>query len=252
VHFLLLVSLLGLSLVSASVEADAPRPISSQSVKPQKLPVAVPQQPNLSLIKLELSGPIKEGDAIGSGSNFTYHIQNNGSASAPPTTIQFKCSPGCPPQLIGSRPVPGLFAGQIYISSWPNASNNTWAAGTYTLEAIVDPASQAQDADRTDNRKVLTVTVTSLRVYQGKLAVQPLSPHDQPSESLKAASAAKIYPAVLSGTGRRSASINVYANQAQNPLTGRRIANVNVSADFSMNTLVGRRVSTINIAAPAP
>lgn len=126
--------------------------------------------PDLSVAPITPIGPLKDGQAI---APFTVTVRNEGLAASPITEFKVSCSvmegaPGsvCPQCLSGSRSVPSLSAKgkqPDYVSfQWPASTGAAWAKGKYRLTLEIDPARLTKEANKSNNSRILDITVTGL------------------------------------------------------------------------------------------
>jgi len=224
----------------------------SQTIKPGIGNLS--QQPDLAITRLEWSKAFKEGDRIGIDWVLHCEVQNKGSVAAPGTIIRFEGGIGCPRRIDDSKPIPGLLAGKSYSVSWPNASKETWPAGTYNLTVVVDPTNLVKDPDRKNNLKTITFTIGPPKPALNSLPtlVQPQPDAPKPGANmLKVEPIQKTLPQPAAGTGRRAVTLDIDMDRSTvlNTQVGKRIVIMDIAMDRSMvlNTEVGRRTVLMDI-----
>lgn len=138
------------------------------TVKPVKQLVI--KKPDLSIQKMKWSYPLKQGYVVGQNSILNFTIKNQGTASSGNFIIKFTC-PNCPASMTGTRKMTSMAPGAAMGHNWPSPSSvpEKWAAGTYKLEALVDPGRVIQDTKRANNRKIINFVVQGVPISKKKI-----------------------------------------------------------------------------------
>jgi hypothetical protein len=146
-----------------------------------KTTLPVKKTPDLIITSLSWSYALKAGYIVGQNSILNFTVKNQGTAPSGNFTIKLTC-PDCPPSMTGTRNLTSLAPGAGLGQNWPaaTATPEKWAAGTYTLEAVVDPDKVVDDMDRINNAKTLNFTVqdSSVSVKNLKIVQKPLTPNN--------------------------------------------------------------------------
>jgi len=138
------------------------------TVKPVKQLVI--KKPDLSIQDMKWSYPLKQGYIVGQNSILNFTLKNQGTAPSGNFTIKFTC-PNCPPSMTGTLIIPSMAPGETMGHNWPSppAVPEKWVAGTYRLEAIVDPGRVIQNTNRANNRKIINFMVQGVPISKKKV-----------------------------------------------------------------------------------